>query len=152
MEGGVPAGTNMRPVELGCLTTRIRINTTTKLGKSNRKPRGIDMDEFPFSLIRLRKKDNLDAAVFGFGPFHSSKGGDEGARLSRRCTNAMVMGRPPNAPVEGGFLALLLRYYLASMHSSSSMRRSSSQVRSYQVKVRSDKSQVGQTLPNKHGG
>lgn len=60
MEGGVPAGTSIRPVELGCLMTRIRINITTRLGKRSKKPSGIDMEEFPFKRMRLRKKDNLD--------------------------------------------------------------------------------------------
>jgi hypothetical protein len=50
------------PVELGCFMTRMRIITTTKLGNNRRNPSGIDIDELPFNLMRLRKKDNDESA------------------------------------------------------------------------------------------
>lgn len=86
MEGGVPAGTRIRPGELGCLITRMRINMTTRLGKRSKKLSGIDMEEFPFNRIRLRKKDNFDWER-GFSCFQSSVAGSEGMagkRFSRR--------------------------------------------------------------------
>jgi hypothetical protein len=56
----------------------MRINTTTRLGKRSKKPKGIDMDEFPFNLMRLRKNDNFGSArAFSF--FHSSVVGARGA-------------------------------------------------------------------------
>jgi hypothetical protein len=49
----------------------MRINTTTRLGKRSKNPRGIDIEEFPFNLMRLRKNDNLgEARAFSF--FQSS--------------------------------------------------------------------------------
>lgn len=115
MEGGVPAGTNMRPGELGCLTTRMRINITTKLGKSSRNPKGIDMDEFPFNLTRLRKNDNLDMG-FDFSSFKSSADGVEGKRLRTRCRNPMVWdGDPETSRPPRRTFALLLEDYLAIM-------------------------------------
>lgn len=92
IDGGVPAGTSIRPGELGCLMTRMRMIKTTKLGKRSKKPSGIDIDEFPFSLMRLRKKDNLER-VFGFSFFQSSAGGvveTEGRRLYNRCTKPIL--------------------------------------------------------------
>lgn len=80
--GGVPAGTNIRPGELGCLTTKMRMRMTTKLGNKSRNPSGTDMEEFPFNLIRLRKKDRRgDDLDFDFSVVHSSgEGGDEAGR------------------------------------------------------------------------
>jgi hypothetical protein len=43
----------------------MRIITTTKLGNNRRNPNGIDIDELPFNLMRLRKNDN-DESAFGF--------------------------------------------------------------------------------------
>lgn len=55
---------------------------TTKLGNKSRNPSGTDMDEFPFNLIRLRKKDRRgDDLDFDFSVVHSSgEGGDEAGR------------------------------------------------------------------------
>ena len=92
IDGGVPAGTNIRPGELGCLMTRMRMITTTKLGKRRRNPNGIDMDEFPFSRMRLRKNDNLESPL-GFSLFQSTSGGVEetaGIRLYSRCTKPIM--------------------------------------------------------------
>lgn len=114
MDGGVPAGTNMRPGEFGCFITRMRINMTTRLGNSNRKPRGIDMEEFPFSLIRRRKKDNRDTD-FGFSFFQSSTAGVEGKLLYSRCKNPMIMDDFPESVQQAGCLALPLRSYLVTM-------------------------------------
>lgn len=60
MEGGAPAGTRMWPGDDGCLITKIRMSMTTMLGNSNMKPRGIEIEEFPFSRMRRRKKENLE--------------------------------------------------------------------------------------------
>lgn len=106
MEGGVPAGTNIRPGELGCFITRIRIRITTKLGKRSKKPKGIDMDEFPFSLIRLRKKESL-GSVLDFSFFHSSAAGAveiAGRRLTSRCTKPILRNDRPGAPNAGGLI------------------------------------------------
>lgn len=70
MEGGVPAGTRMRPEDEGCRMMRMSINNTTMLGNSRMKPSGIEIEELPFNRIRLRKKDNLEA---DFGDFSSSE-------------------------------------------------------------------------------
>lgn len=86
----------MCPGEFGCFITRIRIKMTTRLGNSNRKPRGIDIEEFPFSLIRLRKNDNRDTD-FGFSFFHSSTAGVEGRRLYSRCNSPMFMSASPES-------------------------------------------------------
>lgn len=123
MEGGVPAGTSMRPGELGCLTTKMRIKSTTKLGKRSRKPSGIDMEEFPFSLIRLRKNDSL-GSVLGFSFFQSAGSGtdeSEGRRLTRRCTNPMIINRPPGTPNQGGLFAQLEESYLVGMQPESNI-------------------------------
>ena len=107
----MPAGTSMRPGELGCFMTRMRINKTTKLGKRSRNPRGMDIEDLPLSLIRLRKKDNR-GRVLGFSFFHSSGDGageTEGRRLSTRCTNPMVVVLPPGGQSEAGLFALLLQ-------------------------------------------
>jgi len=53
--GGAPAGINILPDELGCLTNSTRIRMTTMHGNSSTTPRGTEMAEFPFSLSgRLR--------------------------------------------------------------------------------------------------
>jgi hypothetical protein len=61
----------MRPEDEGCRIMRMSINNTTMLGNSRTNPSGMEMDEFPFNRIRLRKKDNLDAGLDDF----SSSGG-----------------------------------------------------------------------------
>jgi hypothetical protein len=90
---------------------------TTRLGNSNRKPRGIEMEEFPFSLIRLRKKDNRDPD-FGFSFFQSSTAGVEGKVLYSRCKNPMVKDDFPESVQQAGCMALPLRSYLVTMQSS----------------------------------
>jgi hypothetical protein len=65
---------------------------TTKLGKRRRKPSGIEMDELPFNLMRLLKKDNRES-VLGFSSFQSADAGGAdvaGRRLYSRCTKPMV--------------------------------------------------------------
>lgn len=97
----------MRPGELGCFTTRMRINSTTKLGKRSRKPNGIEMEELPFTLIRLRKNDNR-GSVLDFSFFESSAdspSGTEGKRLSTRCTKPIIVARVANSPGDGGLPA-----------------------------------------------
>jgi hypothetical protein len=97
IDGGVPAGTNIRPGELGCLMTRMRMINTTRPGKRRRKPSGIDMDEFPFNLMRLRKKDSRESAL-GFSSFQSAAWGaeeTEGRRLYSRCTKPIMKNSYP---------------------------------------------------------
>jgi hypothetical protein len=53
----------MIPSELGCRTNRIRINIMTMHGNSKTRPSGMEMDEFPFSRMRLRKKANRGDTV-----------------------------------------------------------------------------------------
>jgi hypothetical protein len=60
------------------------------------------MEEFPFSLIRLRKKDNRDSAL-GFSFFQSSTDLVEGKRFSKRCTNPMVEDDARGSGSEAGF-------------------------------------------------
>jgi hypothetical protein len=77
--------------------TRMRMVKTTTLGKRRRNPNGIDMDEFPFNLMRLRKNDNRES-VLGFSFFQSSAvSGEEteGRRLYSRCTNPIVTNSYP---------------------------------------------------------
>jgi hypothetical protein len=62
MEGGVPAGIRIPPGDAGCRTNRRRIKTITRHGNSNTKPRGIEIDEFPFKRMRRRKKANRGEA------------------------------------------------------------------------------------------
>jgi hypothetical protein len=59
IDGGAPAGINILPGDEGCRTTRIRIRITTRHGKRRTNPSGIDIEEFRFSRILLRKNDNL---------------------------------------------------------------------------------------------
>jgi hypothetical protein len=46
---------------------------TTMVGKRRTKPRGMEMEELPFSRIRRRKNDNLDAGL-NFSDLKSSMG------------------------------------------------------------------------------
>ena len=55
----------------------------------------MEMDEFPFNLMRLRKKDNLDCDR-GFSCFQSSfklAEEAEGSRFSKRWTKAILVER-----------------------------------------------------------
>ena len=93
---------------------------TTKLGKRSRKPSGIDMDEFPFNLMRLLKKDNRDS-VLGFSSFHSAALGVqeiEGRRLYSRCAKSMVKDFPAG---RRRLVARLWNFYLDNMQPSSNM-------------------------------
>jgi hypothetical protein len=61
-------------------------------GNSRTNPNGIEIDEFPFNRIRLRKKDNAGSA-WAFSLLKSSAGGgfsEEGIRLTRPCTKPMT--------------------------------------------------------------
>jgi hypothetical protein len=60
MEGGVPAGTSIRPDDEGCRIMRMMINITTMLGNKSTNPSGTEIDELPFNRIRRRKNDNLE--------------------------------------------------------------------------------------------
>jgi hypothetical protein len=59
IDGGAPAGMRIRPEEEGCRTKRRRIRTITRHGNNKTNPKGIEMDEFPFSRIRRLKNANL---------------------------------------------------------------------------------------------
>lgn len=83
IDGGVPAGTSMRPDEDGCRIMRTSINNTTMLGNKSTNPRGTEMDELPFKRIRRRKKDNLEV---DFVRFSSDAGaGDVYGKLLNNC-------------------------------------------------------------------
>lgn len=56
MGGGAPAGIRILPGEEGCRTKRIKISVITINGNKRTNPKGIEMPEFPLSLIRRRKK------------------------------------------------------------------------------------------------
>lgn len=63
------------------------------LGKSRTKPRGIEMEEFDFSFMRLLKKENLDEPLNVFADFRSSRLGTEGeygTLFINRCTKLLV--------------------------------------------------------------
>ena len=85
--GGAPAGINIPPVEDGCLTIRTSINIMTIHGNKSTAPSGMEILEFPFSLIRRRKKANLVEVLYLFEVESSSGngGGDgtEGIRFTR---------------------------------------------------------------------
>jgi hypothetical protein len=72
MAGGAPAGINILPGELGCLTNRTSMRITTMQGKRTTTPRGTDMLELPFNLRGLRKKARRDAIPFAFALVFSS--------------------------------------------------------------------------------
>ena len=90
--GGAPAGRSIPPVEEGCRTIKIRINTMTTQGNRSTAPRGIDIFEFPFKRMRRRKNDNLDEMrVLSRGG--SSRGGGlgmDGIRLTSFCTKPIL--------------------------------------------------------------
>lgn len=54
--GGAPAGIRILPGEEGCRTKTIKISIITMNGNRRTNPKGIEMPEFPLSLIRRRKK------------------------------------------------------------------------------------------------
>lgn len=56
IEGGAPAGNKIRPGEDGCRTMRTKISIITMSGNMSTVPSGMDILEFPFNLIRRRKK------------------------------------------------------------------------------------------------
>ena len=91
MAGGAPAGINILPAELGCLTKRTRMRMTTMRGKRMTTPRGIEMAELPLRRRGLRKKakrdHNLPGCCFDLWSFSSavgSGGGPERAFPARR--------------------------------------------------------------------
>lgn len=86
MDGGVPAGMRMPPGEAGCRTKRRRTRTITRHGKRSTNPRGIEMDELPFSRILRLKKANLET-LRPFSRDESSSGrlGEEGSHFEIRC-------------------------------------------------------------------
>lgn len=70
---------------------RMRINIITMSGNKITTPRGIDIFEFPFNLIRLLKKANLGDSRSFCRAIFSSDGrlGEEGIRFTSFCTNPM---------------------------------------------------------------
>lgn len=89
----MPAGMSILPGEEGCLTTSINIKSTTMLGKSRTKPRGMEMEELDFSFMRLLKKENLEELLNVFADFISSRAGAAGVYgtfFINRCTKLLV--------------------------------------------------------------
>lgn len=80
IDGGVPAGIKMPPGDEGCRTKRRRIRTITRHGNNKTKPRGIEIEEFPFRRILRRKKSNLGSTLPFSRDAASSSGrlGEEG--------------------------------------------------------------------------
>jgi len=79
MDGGVPAGIKMPPGEEGWRTKRSRIRIITRHGNNKTKPRGIEIDELPFSRILRRKKANLGyTPPFSFETSSRGRLGEEG--------------------------------------------------------------------------
>jgi hypothetical protein len=60
MAGGAPAGINILPGELGCLTKSTKIRMTTMQGKRMTTPSGTETLELPFKRIGRRKKSSRD--------------------------------------------------------------------------------------------
>lgn len=104
MAGGAPAGIRILPGEEGCRRTSRRMRTMTRHGNSNTKPKGIEIDEFPLSLIRRLKNANFGITrPFSFEV--SSRGGmtgAEGIRFARRFMNPMGadISQPTSAGVD----------------------------------------------------
>ena len=92
MDGGAPAGINSRPGEDGCLTKMMRISRTTRHGNSKTNPNGIEIEEFPFSRIRRRKKDNWGSNRPLSLLRSSSAGrlGEDGIRFASPCKNPIA--------------------------------------------------------------
>lgn len=74
MAGGEPAGINILPGELGCLTNSTRMSTTTSTGNTSTTPSGMDTAELPRSRNGLWKNANLDARPLFFDRFSSEVG------------------------------------------------------------------------------
>ena len=93
IEGGAPAGSNIRPGDDGCLTKRMRISTKTMHGKSSTNPRGMEIEEFPFNLIRRRKNDNRGRTLlFSFRKSsRDGKLGDDGIFFTMPWTKSIVV-------------------------------------------------------------
>lgn len=96
MAGGAPAGINILPGELGCLTNKTKMRMTTMQGNSMTTPRGMEMVEFPLRRSGRRKKarrdHNLPCVVLCFCSFSSAVGsrGPEGMILEARRIRSMV--------------------------------------------------------------
>lgn len=98
MAGGAPAGINILPGELGCLTKRIRMRMTTMRGNSMTMPRGMEMVEFPRRRNGLRKKAKRDqrrpGRAFALSSFSSAVGrggGPDKALPARRIKSMAVL-------------------------------------------------------------
>jgi hypothetical protein len=62
------------------------MRTTTMVGKRRTNPKGMEIEELPFSRMRRRKKDNLGSGL-DFSDLKSSSDGDGavwGSALERR--------------------------------------------------------------------
>ncbi len=105
MAGGAPAGINIRPGELGCLTNRTRMRTMTRTGKMTTTPRGTEIEEFPRKRRgRLRKARRAARPFCLAEPLFSSRVGSwawlvevEGTILEALRKRSMVVYRqsPP---------------------------------------------------------
>lgn len=70
----------------------MRMSSTTMHGNSKTNPKGIEIEELPFNLIRRRKNDNRGRNLV-FSLFRSSavgRLGAEGIRFVRPCMNPMA--------------------------------------------------------------
>lgn len=87
----------------------------------------MDMDELPFNLIRLRKKDNCGSVLdLDFSFLTSSAdgpNGTEGKRLSTRCTTPFIVATVPDCPSNGGLSCVDSKYYRPSMQAGSNMEQ-----------------------------
>jgi len=61
--GGAPAGINILPGEVGCLTNNVKMRTTTMQGKRMTTPSGTEMLELPFSLRGRLRYARREASV-----------------------------------------------------------------------------------------
>jgi hypothetical protein len=56
--GGAPDGIKRLAGESGCRMNRMTMRSTTVMGNSNTTPKGIDIDELPFTRTRRLRKAN----------------------------------------------------------------------------------------------
>lgn len=97
MAGGAPAGINILPGELGCLTNKVRMRTTTKTGKMMTTPAGTETVEFPRNRKGLRKKASRDDRPLLLGALFSSRvgscmgGGVEGTSFEALWNRSMMV-------------------------------------------------------------
>lgn len=97
MAGGEPAGINILPGELGCLTNRTKMSTTTSTGKTRTTPNGMETAELPRRRNGLWKNAKLDANPLFLGRFSSDVGSsdDRAAPVFDRRKISMAISNQP---------------------------------------------------------